>query len=250
MSDSRFHDSAGVPWQGRSFEQNPWGLDDGSADSEYLNLVQSFKDGNASFSSVVSKIAEIRFLTPLIANLGEAELGPHGQLVDKSADLSIVSVAAPDGSSALPAFSSVAAMHSWNPDSRPVPVSAQKLMLAAATEGNRYVVIDAGSESQLVLRRTVISAIAQGHPWLSPAENPEVEELVAKSVGEKVLQFKLVAADIAADLSKPELLIYLGVPSGLDRGQLDELIQTVGSNLASARFRELVDSVELKLVLS
>lgn len=250
MKDSRLYDSAGVPWQGRSFEQNPWGKDDGSADANYLNLVRSYKEGVTNFSSVVSKIAAIRFLTPLIANLGEADTGPHGKLVDKSADLSIVSVAAPDGSSALPAFSSVNAMHSWNPASRPVPVSAQKLMLAAASEGNRYVVLDAGTEYQLVLRRSAISAIAQGHVWVSPDENLEVEKIVAGSVGDAVTNFKLVAADTASDLSKPELLIYLGVPKGLNRSQLDEIIHTVGKKLASERFRELVDSVELKLVLS
>ena len=48
-----------------------------------------------------------RLLVTLIAEIGQTGIGPHGQTVDKSADLAIVAVATPDDRTAIPAFTSV-----------------------------------------------------------------------------------------------------------------------------------------------
>ena len=123
-------DSAGVPWEGRSFEQNPFSDDDGSARPELILAIAEFQmSGDAS--KVIAEVAKSRLLIPLLADLGESGQGAHGQTVDKSADLSIVTVKTPDGETGLPVFSSVTAMSAWNTKARPVPSDAVRVALAA-----------------------------------------------------------------------------------------------------------------------
>src|SRR5690606_5637275 len=104
-------DSAGVPWEGRSFEANPHAGDDGSADPALLDALMRFRAGEGSQSEVVDAFRDARVLIPLIAEKGALEqgqeptLGPYGLPVDKTQELSIVTVAAPDGRKVQPVFS-------------------------------------------------------------------------------------------------------------------------------------------------
>ncbi|MFM7030084.1 MAG: SseB family protein [Micrococcales bacterium] len=157
MNPDRFADSAGVPWEGRHFEANPWAGDDGSADTNLVAAIQALRSGDAVAEDVLVAMRAARLLVPLLANLGEAGEGAHGQTVDKSADLSIVSISSPDGQVALPVFSSVAAMSRWNSTARPVPIETPRVALAAASEGNGRIVLDPGSDTEFVVRRTAFS---------------------------------------------------------------------------------------------
>ncbi|NDH65481.1 MAG: SseB family protein, partial [Microbacteriaceae bacterium] len=122
-------DSAGVPWEGRSFEPNSFAGDDGSADPALIAAIESLRSGSGNVAAVVDAFRSARLLVPLLAKLGESEVGVHGQVVDKSADLSIVTVETPDQQNGLPVFSSVESMKTWNTDARPVPVDAVKAAL-------------------------------------------------------------------------------------------------------------------------
>ena len=102
MSD-KYSDSAGVPWEGRSFEQNAFAEDDGKTPKA---LAAALADVPIDKSALVAALTDSRLLIPLIATLGESEQGSHGQLVDKSAELAIVAVATPDKQTAIPVFSS------------------------------------------------------------------------------------------------------------------------------------------------
>ncbi|NJI21359.1 SseB family protein, partial [Aeromonas veronii] len=90
-------DSAGVPWEGRSFEPNPHAADDGSADPALLAALLRFRAGEGSQVEVVDAFRAARVLIPLIAEKGEEGVAPSGLAVDKTQELSIVTVAAPDG---------------------------------------------------------------------------------------------------------------------------------------------------------
>jgi hypothetical protein len=253
MNPNRLTDSAGVPWEGRELEENRFAGDDGSAPKEFLNAIAGFRTGVKSQADVVDAIRSSRLLVPLLAKLGESEIGTNGLKVDKSAELSIVTVKAPDDQEALVVFSSVAAMQRWNPSARPVPTDAIRVCLAAASQLSTRVVIDPGSETQFVIRRPAIARIAQSLDW-QPAElNPVVQKVVAESVsGEQaVSEFELQSLDPEARLAGAELEVAIRLFHGSSPQEVRELLERVSKRWSeSEEFAQAVDSVSIKLLPS
>lgn len=248
---SKFTDSAGVPWAGRSFDINPYSGDNGEADAELIRTISEFQSGKCGPEQVLKAIGQSRLLIPLIANLGESGEGAHGHQVDKSADLSIVTVLTPDNQRALPVFSSVAAMNKWNPEARPVPNDGRKVALAAASEGNTRLVLDPMGESEFVVRRPGIAAIAQDLDWITPADNPDVVEIINSVLADSgsVESFTLVPGDPTCRLVGQELVVVLYLVPGLTEAELKNLENDFFAQIAnSERFVELVDSVGVKFL--
>ena len=251
INQDKFADSAGVPWAGRSFESNGYADDDGSATPELIKALAAFAEGQVAIDQVIDRIRESRLLVPLVANLGESEVGANGQIVDKSADLAIVTVKGPDGQTAMPVFSSVDAMKRWNPEARPVPSEPVKVALAAASELTNRIVLDPGSETEFVIRRPAIAAIAQSIAWKSPEEIPAVHAAFSKSIeGENdVFAFALMQGDPLARLLSAELVVLLRVRQGLEKEQVEEMLERVTNRWSESEvLAKLVDSMTLKLV--
>ena len=249
-NSNRLTDSAGTPWEGRSFEQNSFAEDDGNAPAELVAAIAALRAGEAGAEQVVDQIRVARLLVPLIAQLGESEVGAHGKKVDKSAELSIVTVNSPDDQEALVVFSSVDAMSRWNPSSRPVPIDAIRLCLAAASQMSTRVVLDPGSDTQFVLRRPGIAKIAQQLPWIPPHQNPAVLSVVSDSISteSKVLEFEASTADPMSVLAGAELEIRLTLEPGLESVMVRDLIERISSFWSkSEEFAASVDSVSIKL---
>lgn len=243
-------DSAGVPWAGRAFEANPFANDDGSADANLIGELSKLRAGHGSVEGVVDAFRSARLLVPLLANLGDAEMGAHGQMVDKSADLAIVTVETPDQQDGLPVFSSVESMKAWNETARPVPVDARKAALAAAQEGNTRIILDPGSATEFVIRRPAIAAIAQSLPWLHPVKDERVQAAFAEATSgiNEILGFELKDIDPQSVLAAAEVQLELRLVSGLDREQLDEIMQQLAKALAASHdIAEYVDSLRVKL---
>jgi hypothetical protein len=253
INPNRFSDSAGVPWEGRELEENRFASDDGSAPKEFLNAIAGFRTGVKSQADVVDAIRSARLLVPLLAKLGESEIGANGLKVDKSAELSIVTVKAPDDQDALVVFSSVTSMQRWNPSARPVPTDAIRVCLAAASQLSTRVVIDPGSETQFVIRRPAIARIAQSLDW-QPAElNPIVQKVVAESVASEqaVSEFELRSADPEARLAGAELEVAIRLFLGSSPQEVRELLERVSKRWSESEdFAQAVDSVSIKLLPS
>ena len=250
LNPNRFSDSAGTPWEGRSFEQNSFADDDGKEPAELVAVIADFRNGQVGAEQVVDQIRVSRLLVPLIAQLGESEVGAHGQTVDKSAELSIVTVKSPDDQESLVVFSSVDAMSRWNPSSRPVPTDAVRVCLAAASQMSTRVVLDPGSETEFVIRRPAIAKIAQSLPWTTPEKNPAVLEVISNSLsGEaNVLGFEAGTADPFSVLAGSELEIRLTLEAGLDHSVVKDLIERISSFWSKSEdFAVSVDSVAIKL---
>jgi hypothetical protein len=250
INPNRFTDSAGTPWEGRNFEQNSFADDDGKAPAELVAAIFSLRSGEGTIEQVVDQIRVSRLLVPLIAQLGESDIGPHGQKVDKSAELSIVTVKSPDDQDSLVAFSSVEAMSRWNPSARPVPTDAVRLCLEAASQMSTRVVLDPGSETEFVVRRPAIAKIAQSLPWLPPEKNAAVLAVIQASISgeETVLDFEALTADPNSVLRGPELEVVLRLESGLEPVAVRDLVERVSSFWSkSEEFATSVDSVGLKL---
>lgn len=250
LNPNRFTDSAGKPWQGRAFEANAFAGDDGMAPEQLLAAISSFQTGTAGAEVVVDSVRTSRLLIPLLAQLGESGEGAHGQLVDKSADLSIVTVKSPDDQDSLVVFSSVAAMTRWNSTARPVPSNAIRVALAAASQLSTRVVLDPGSETEFVLRRPAIAKIAQSLPWLPPERNSAVIQAVADSVAKEqlVTDFSLTSGDPTARLAGAELQVTLVLTPGEDAETVRQLVERVTASWSQSEdFARDVDSVSVKL---
>ena len=209
--DHRHADSAGIPWEGRRFHENPSAGDDGSAPERLMAAIRRLRAGEAGVQDVVAVLHGERLLVPLVAEAGDHGIGPYGQKVDKTQELSIVTVQGPDGRAVLPAFSSVDAMRRWNAEARPIPIQASRIALAAASEGTPLVVVDPGSETQLVVRRPALRSLATGEPWTPSFEDAEVARAFAASAAgeDAVRTIGLAAGDPEARLSGPELVVVL-----------------------------------------
>lgn len=270
-------DSAGVPWAGRAFQPNEHAHDDGRAPEALASALKRFRSGDGGQGDVVAAFAQSRLLIPLLAELGTGPLseqigtdteqttsvtgesdsgagvdvGPHGLAVDKSQELSIVTVAGPDGRRVLPVFASVEAMSRWNPLARPVPADGVRVALAAADEGTDLVVLDPGSDDEFVLRRPAVWAVAQSQSWHPSFDSPEVLAAFERSIGTElsVLGVDLEAGDPDARLAGPELVVRLMLVAGLSRAELDTVLQRLAARWAADdAIATLVDSLTVRLV--
>lgn len=246
-------DSAGQPWAGRHFEPNPSPDDDGSAPPQLLDAIAGFRGGTAGEAEVVAAFRESRLLIPLLAELGEAGVNAEGRKIDKSQEVSIVTVEGPDGRTVLPVFSSVAAMAAWNTKARPVPAVGSRVALAAASEGTDLVVLDPTSATEFALRRPALWAIAQEREWAPSYLDPDVATAFAGSVIDEpaVTALVLTPGDPEARLRGPELRIELSLIAGLDSTQLRDVLSRLSAWWETSELiAERVDSLEVALVAS
>ncbi|KGJ79018.1 hypothetical protein GY21_06410 [Cryobacterium roopkundense] len=254
MTDARGGaDSAGQPWAGRTFEPNDSADDDGLAPEALTAALRSFRAREIGEEGVVDALRASRLLIPLVTALGEAGENEYGVTIDKTQELSIITVAGPDGRNVLPAFTSAAAMKVWNPDARPVPADAVRVALAAAQENTDLVVIDPTSPTEYVIRRPALWAIAQSAPWTPSYASVPVRTAFEASVSSElsVLSVQLVAGDPAARMSGPELVVRLELVVGLTQVELDATLARLASRWAENDLIATgVDSLRVQLVAS
>lgn len=252
-TDPELGDSAGVPWEGRSFQPNPNAGDDGSADPALLAAIEAFRAGEGSQEQVVQAFRDARVLIPLLAERGDEGIGPTGLTIDKTQELSIFTVAAPDGRAAQPVFTSVAALAAWDANARPIPVPAPRVALSAASEDSDLVVLDPGQPTEFVVRRPALWAIAQGQEWVPSFLSPEVATAFHQSIGQElaVIDLALSSGDPTARMRGPELVVTLTLNAGLDRDELTAVTNRLAQRWSrDDRIAVLVDSLAVRLVSS
>jgi hypothetical protein len=251
-------DSAGQSWAGRSFESNPHAGDDGSAPPQLMAALSRFRESDPSSTgrsaahiAVVDAIRSARFLIPLVAEAGDVGVNAQGLTVDKTQELGIVKVSGPGERTVLPVFTSVAAMNTWRPDARPVPADGTRVALAAAGDGAQWVVIDPGNESEFVIRRPAVDAIAQSLPWVPSHVDPVVLDAFTQSIASQsdVRSIALRAGDPDARGNGDELTVEIVLAPNLEQDNLLLIVNT----LADAWARELVisqrvDSLRVQLI--
>jgi len=244
-------DSAGTPWEGRTFEPNPAPDDDGTAPPKLVAILSRFHQGDATEADVVNVVRESRFLIPLLAEAGDTGTTDAGLTIDKTQELSIVTVTGPDGRTVLPVFSSVTAMSNWNPQARPVPAAGTRVALAAASENTDLVVIDPLSDSEFVVRRPALWSIAQSTEWTPSYLRAEVRDEFAASASNEsdVVEIQLLAGDPGARLHGPELIVQISMRPGLDRENLDAVMERLRDRWSTSELiANAVDSLAIQVV--
>lgn len=261
--------------------------DDGSADPAVAGALGALGAGTGDLGGVVEALAGTRVLVPVLAELEVAEtveVGGHAHTVDKEASAGIVALQAPDGRTALPVFSSVAAMTAWRREARPVPTDVVRAALSAVDEGWELMVLDPGGPVTALLPRPAVWALAQQQPWRpavaddggGPAVDDEVRAAVRVAV-RTALAGAVAAQPVAPaaagvggwlrrrrpDATGPtspvvdvdalpgaraEVAVVLTLVPGLDRAALDAVLRRVGDALgADETVTQRVDSIEVRL---
>lgn len=230
----RANDSAGLPWGGRELSPTGFEGDTGTGDPALEAALDSDSD-----QTLVAALARARLLVPVVAEPVPAEpvpaepvaVGQEGEhVVEGGTSMAAVTLVAADGQRALPVFTSVAALASWDPGARPVPVSAQRAAQAAVSEGCDVIVVDLAGPHTRTVRPSMVWALAQHREWLPPEQDPVVAEGVRKAViaEEEVTSFALSAG------SQPGVLaVTLTLVPGLAAQDVQRLATRLGERLAT-----------------
>lgn len=250
-------DSAGQSWAGRSFEPNAFAADDGSTPVAYAGALAAFRalpedaaERATAHTAVVDAVRTSRFLIPLVAEAGDEGLNADGLRVDKTQELAVVHVEGPDGQTVLPIFSSVATMTAWRADARPVPADGLRAAASALLDSCDGVVIDATSDTEIVLRRPTLRAIAAQQPWTPPHADPQVEEQVGRAVSgdPRISAFTLATGDAQASGFGHDLVIQLGLEPGLSSQDFTQLLADFSARLGESQtLTERVDNLLVRV---
>ncbi|MCW2737741.1 SseB family protein [Nocardioides sp.] len=152
--------------------------DSGGVDPRVRQVLADHHAGTTSSGAVLAVLQDARLLVPVVAVLGEVELDEQGLAHDKSSDMAAVLVQAADGSTGLLAFTCVETMARWDPEARPVPVTAATAATAAVQDGAEALLVDlAGPASYVVdgddLTRLAagwrLVSVGEGHGWIGPS---------------------------------------------------------------------------------
>lgn len=270
-------DTGGVPWAGRTLTGTGFDDDDGTADATLARLLATppelsgrppalsgtspelSEQGIAQHQAqavaqreeyeiaLVAAVAAARLIVPIVAIPGEID-DSSGIPADASSDMASVTLRAPDGQQALPAFTSTQALADWDASARPVPVTAQRAALAAVQEGCEVMPLDlpgSPGPAAYTLRPSMVWALAMARPW-QPAHR---DEHVRSAVAAALRELRPVTGHSLAGTEDGALEITLQLQPGLTREQLQALLQEVGQQLAAdGETRARIDALTFRVV--
>lgn len=196
--------------------------------------------------ALMAAVAAARLLVPIVAAPAEVEQR-DGLAVEKQTDLAAVTLVAPDGQRALPVFTSLESLAAWDAAARPVPVTAARAAQAAVSERCQVMVVDVAGPVTVVLRPSMVWALAQQRAWLPAHADP----VVARAVAAAVRPEELVRSH-AVGPGHPEgrgiLAITLELAPGLPAEQVEAVATRVGERLATdGELRARVDGIAFSI---
>jgi hypothetical protein len=237
------HDSGGLPWEGRTLTGTGFDHDTGEADAA-LTAVLAEEDPDPA--AVVQAVSRARLIVPIVAVPGEVD-DSSGIPVDATSDMASVTLVAPDGQRALPAFTSTTALGTWDGGARPVPVTAQRAALAAVQEGCDVIPLDLAAPpgpAAYTLRPSMVWALAMGRTW-TPAHE---DEHVARGVAAAVAGEADVTGHALEAGQDHALQVCLTLRPGLTQPQVQALVTRVGERIAAdGETRARIDALAFRL---
>jgi hypothetical protein len=184
--------------------------DSGAADPRLTAALTAYDGSPAARAEVLAALAGARLFVAITATAtAEETAAATGLRAESSAEMALVSLVAPDGARALPAFPDTAALRRWRLDVRPVPVDASYLCRAALDDGAVAVLLDPAGAA-FVVPEGELRALADGYvpvpgaalaarrtteAFTEPAAPPDpalVRELAAALRGEPVQAARLL----------------------------------------------------------
>lgn len=152
--------------------------DDGSVPAVVAEALAAYsRDPGGRQVATLQVLQHARLLVPVMATLGEVEYDEHGLAHDKTSDMAAVLLRGRDGRLALLAFTGTEPLQRWNPDARPVPVSAQDAARSALHDGAEALVVDVagpvmyvvqGDELRSLAERFTLTELGGRYAWVRP----------------------------------------------------------------------------------
>lgn len=236
-------DTGGVPWAGRTLRGTGFDDDTGAADQALAALLAG---PDPAPQEVVAAVARARLVVPIVAVAAEVD-DSSGVPVDARSDMASVTLVAPDGQRALPAFTSTGALTAWDPSARPVPVTAQRAARAAVQEGCSVIPLDlpaTPAPAAYTLTGSMVWALAMARPWV-PAH---ADDHVAAAVAQAARHEEAVSAHRLGG-EAGDLLVELALRPGLTAAQVQAVVTRIGERLAvDAETRARIDAVAFRLL--
>ena len=149
--------------------------DAGSVDPAVADALAAYHD-DGDPAPVLVALSSSRLLVPVVAIPTEVEADARGLAHDKQSDIAAVLMRGRDGRKALLAFTGLAALQTWDPQARPVPVSTQDAAASALQEGAAALLVDVAGPVMYVVDTPDLEQFAQGralaptaagYAWLS-----------------------------------------------------------------------------------
>ncbi len=218
-------DSAGQTWSGRTLHGTGFDDDFGAADAALRASLEDRSDERRWMAA----LADARLIVPIVAALGEASES-HGMTVEKSTDMAVVTLTAPDGQRALPVFTGLDTLQRWDPEARPSPVTSALAAQAAISERCDVMVLDVGSPHSVVLRSSMVWALAQAQTWLPAHEDPAVRAAIDKAAEPET---DIVETRCEPGEAAGVLRVALYLRGGLDGAEVQALATRVGERVAT-----------------
>jgi hypothetical protein len=136
--------------------------DTGEGDPALRAALAAYDGGVDDQVAALALLASGRLLVPVVAVLGEVEVGEDGLARDKSSDMAAVLLEGADGRLAMLAFTGTDTLAAWDPDARPVPVTAQTAARSALQEDAAALVVDVAGPAPFVLSGDDLLGVASG----------------------------------------------------------------------------------------
>lgn len=216
--------------------------DDGAADDRLVQALAGTRSGTGAAEAVVAALADVRVLVPVLP------LPDTDQDGRRRTATGVVAVAAPDGRTALPVFSSLAALSAWHDRARPVPTSGPNAARAALAEGWEILVLDPAGPVTAVVPRPAVHALATSGTWLPAVHGGVVRSEIGEAVERALTGARHVTGVAVHPGRSAEVRVVLEVASRLTRTRLDAVLADVGRRLAAdPDVAAGVDTVELQV---
>ncbi|MGW7001694.1 SseB family protein [Streptomyces sp. NPDC054933] len=235
--------------------------DDGAADPRLTAALAAYADDRAAEPDVLAALVGARLLVPVVALLGEVETVVDGAAArsasaeggggrragglrrEKTSDMAVPTIQAPDGRRALPAFTSVESLARWRADARPVAVPLPQALQALAHEQADTLLIDMAGPVTYALSGPALHALASGRDRLDPLTDPVVADAVRNVVAAEP---EVVRAHLVPS-AQTDGTVGLVLGSGAQVGVVAQRVATALAADAALRTR-LVRGLELALL--
>lgn len=222
--------------------------DDGSPDPRLAAVLGEHAEGQAEIADVVEALALTRVLVPVLAHEVPDGAAGDGPFAEREVETSVVALRAPDGRTALPVFTSVAALSAWRVEARPMPAEAPRAAASALAEGWPLLVVDPGGPVTVVVPRPAVQALAAGLPWHPAVRGGQVRADVREAITRCVAQVAAVHSVDVEPGRRSEIAVVVGLPRGLDRAGLEAVLAQVNDRLGADPMVAQVDTLELRPV--
>lgn len=145
--------------------------DDGAVAPEVAAAMAAYaRDPEGLHHRTLAVLQDSRLLVPVVAVLGEVEYDEQGLAHDKTSDMATVLMRGRDGRMALLAFTGNEPLHRWNPDARPVPVTARQAAEAAVHDEAAALVLDVAGPELFVVEGEDLRSLAEGYRLVEAGE--------------------------------------------------------------------------------